>query len=366
MPDSKRTALYDTHKRYGARLIPFGGWEMPVEYSGIAAEHAAVRNAVGLFDVSHMGELFVRGDGARELLQYVTSNDVSLLEDGQAQYSAMANEGGRVVDDLLVYRINAENYMMVVNAANIAKDFQWLQSHNGTGARIEDASDRTTMLATQGPRSQETLATLTDVDLSRVAYYRFSRAKLAGVDGIASRTGYTGEDGFEFYFDRDQSEAVWEAILESGKPHGILPVGLGARNTLRLEAKMLLYGNDMDETTTLLEAGLGWIAKLDKGSFVGREALVKQKETGLKRKLVGFEMLGRDIARDHYAAVVGGEEVGHVTSGSPSITLKKNIGLAYLPIAHTRPGTRFEVRVRKRLCGAAVVKTPFYKRRSSV
>ncbi len=363
MPEIKRTALYDTHKRCGARLIPFGGWEMPVEYSGITAEHAAVRNAVGLFDVSHMGEFFVRGEGVRELLQFVTSNDVSLLEDGQAQYSAMAYEEGTVVDDLLVYRVDAETYMLVVNAANIAKDFQWLQAHNEAGARIEDDSDRTTMLATQGPRSQETLAPLTDVDLSQIAYYRFSRAKLAGVDGIVSRTGYTGEDGFEFYFDRQQSEAVWEAILESGKAHGILPVGLGARNTLRLEAKMLLYGNDMDETTTLLEAGLGWIAKLDKSSFVGREALVKQKEAGLQRKLVGFEMLGRDIARDHYAALVGGKEVGHVTSGSPSITLKKNIGLAYLPIAHTGPGTRFQVRVRKRLCDAAVVKTPFYKRR---
>ena len=363
MPDSKRTALYDTHKRYGARLIPFGGWEMPVEYSGITAEHRAVRNAVGLFDISHMGEFFVRGARARELLQYVTSNDVSLLEDGQAQYSAMANEEGRVVDDLLVYRIDAENYMMVVNAANIGKDFQWLQSHNDAGAQIEDASDWTTMLATQGPRSLDTLTPLTDIDLSQVAYYRFARAKLAGVDGMLSRTGYTGEDGFEFYFDRDQSEAVWEAILDSGKAHGIVPVGLGARNTLRLEAKLLLYGNDMDETTTLLEAGLGWITKLDKGSFVGREALAKQKEAGLQRKLVGFEMLGRDIARDHYAALVEGDEVGHVTSGSPSITLEKNIGLAYLPMEHTRPGTRFEVRVRKRVCDAAVVKTPFYKRR---
>ena len=363
MPESKRTALYDTHKRYGARLIPFGGWEMPVEYSGITAEHRAVRNAVGLFDISHMGEFFVRGARARELLQYVTSNDVSLLEDGQAQYSAMANEEGRVVDDLLVYRIDAENYLMVVNAANIAKDFQWLQSHNDAGAQIEDASDRTTMLATQGPRSLDTLTPLTDIDLSQVAYYRSARAKLAGVDGMLSRTGYTGEDGFEFYFDRDQSEAVWEAILDSGKAHGIVPVGLGARNTLRLEAKMLLYGNDMDETTTLLEAGLGWIAKVDKGSFVGREALAKQKEAGLQRKLVGFEMLGRDVARDHYTALVDGEEVGHVTSGSPSITLKKNIGLAYLPIEHTRPGTRFEIRVRKRVCDAAVVKTPFYKRR---
>ena len=363
MPDSKRTELYETHRRYGARLIPFGGWEMPVEYSGITAEHAAVRNHVGLFDVSHMGEFFVRGPTAFELLQHVTSNDVSQLEEGQAQYSAMAYEKGTVVDDLLLYRIKGEEYMMVVNAANIGKDLGWIRFHNAVGAEIEDASERTALLATQGPRSADTLQPLTDLDLSAMRYYGHSKGTVAGVGGILSRTGYTGEDGFEFYCDRNHSESVWEAILESGAAHGIVPVGLGARNTLRLEARMLLYGHDMDETTTLLEAGMGWIAKLDKGPFVGREALAKQKEAGLQRKLVGFEMVGPDIARDHYPTLVGGEEVGHVTSGSPSITLKKNIGLAYLPIEHTRPGTRFEVRVRKRVCDATVVKTPFYKRR---
>ena len=328
MSDSKRTPLYEVHKRLGARLIPFGGWDMPVEYSGIAKEHHAVRAAAGLFDVSHMGEFEVRGPAALDLIQSITTNNAAVLRDGQAQYSAMAYPSGTVVDDLLVYRRGAEDYMLVVNAGNIQKDFEWIQAHNHFNAAVKDVSDRVTLLALQGPNSARILQSLTGIRLSEIGYYYFAEGKLPGVDAIVSRTGYTGEDGFEIYFPSEHSESIWNSILEAGQPYGLIPAGLGARNTLRLEAKLLLYGNDMDENTTLLEAGLGWIVKLEKGEFIGRDSLVHQKQEGLKRKLVGFEMLGREIARDHYPVFVGEREAGHVTSGSPSITLNKNIGLA--------------------------------------
>jgi aminomethyltransferase len=363
LPDNKRTALYDTHKRLNARLIPFGGWEMPVEYSGIAKEHTAVRTAAGLFDVSHMGEFEVRGPEALALIQSVTSNDASKLVDGQAQYSAMPYPEGTVVDDLLVYRHNAEHFLLVVNAGNIEKDFEWINSHNSFQATVDNISDRVSLLAIQGPKAKSILQKITAIPLDAIQYYHFARGKVLGTDTIVSRTGYTGEDGFELYFSPEHSESIWNALIEAGGPSGLIPVGLGARNTLRLEAKMLLYGNDMDQTTTLLEAGLGWIVKFDKGEFVGRETLRRQKEEGVKRKLVGFEMLGRDIAREHYPAFVGGTEVGHVASGSPSITLKKNIGLVYLPTEHSAVGSAFQVSVRGRMCDARVVPTPFYKRR---
>src|SRR5689334_17322323 len=343
---NKRTPLYAVHKGLGARLIPFGGWEMPVEYSGIAKEHAAVRTLAGLFDVSHMGEFEIRGPEALDLVQFVTTNDASHLEDGQAQYSALAYPHGGVVDDLLVYRHNAEHFMLVVNAANISKDFEWIHSHNRLDATVEDMSNATCLLAIQGPKALEILQLLTKVRLSNLRYYHFTAATVLNADAIVSRTGYTGEDGFELYFAADKSEPVWAGILEAGASNGLLPAGLGARNTLRLEAKYLLYGNDMDGTTSLLEAGLGWIVKLEKEDFIGREALLKQKQEGIKRRLVGFEMLGKDIARDHYPVFVHGREVGHVTSGSPSITLKKNIGLVYLPAEHASIGTRFHVAVR--------------------
>ena len=362
MPEHNRTPLYTMHKRMGARLIPFGGWEMPVEYSGITKEHTAVRTAAGLFDVSHMGEFDVRGPQALDLIQLVTTNDASILGDGQAQYSAMAYPMGTVVDDLLVYRYSAEHFLIVVNAANIHKDFEWMKSYNRFDATIEDISDRVALLALQGPRAIEILQPLTALQLKNLAYYHFAQTKIGDAATIVSRTGYTGEDGFEIYVDSEHSETLWNAFLESGSPLGLLPCGLGARNTLRLEAKMLLYGNDMDATTTMLECGLGWIVKLDKGNFVGRDALLKQKQEGVQRKLVGFEMLSRDIARDHYPVFIKGREVGHVTSGSPSITLKKNIGLAYLPAEHASPGSLFQVSVRGRLSEAQVVRTPFYKR----
>jgi aminomethyltransferase len=346
----------------GARLIPFGGWEMPVEYSGIAKEHMAVRTAAGVFDVSHMGEFEVRGSEAADLLQSVTSNDLSKLSDGQAQYSALPYPEGTVVDDLLIYRHDAQHFLVVVNAGNIEKDFDWITSHNRFNATVENISDRISLLAIQGPRAQSILQRLTPVRLADIPYYHFGRGRVLEADTIISRTGYTGEDGFEIYFSPEHSEKIWNALLDSGGADGLLPAGLGARNTLRLEAKMLLYGNDMDETTTMLEAGLGWIVKLDKGPFVGREALQAQKRQGVQRKLVGFEMLGKDIAREHYPALIDGQDVGHVTSGSPSITLKKNIGLVYLPAASAEVGTKFQVSVRGRRCDAQVVRTPFYKR----
>ena len=361
--DSKKTALYDVHKRMGARLIPFGGWSMPVEYTGITKEHTAVRSAAGLFDVSHMGEFDIRGPQALDLVQFVTCNDASRLVDGQVQYSALPTDNGAVVDDVLVYRRAHDHFMLVVNASNIEKDLRWIESKNRFNATVEDRSDSTTLLSIQGPRAEEILQRLTGTPLASIRYYHFQVGKVGGSDTILSRTGYTGEDGFEIYFSSEHSEAIWNAVLETGQPLGLLAAGLGARNTLRLEARLLLYGNDMDETTTLLEAGLGWIVKLDKGDFIGRAALEKQKVEGVRRSLVGFEMLGRDIARDHYPVHIDGKEVGHVTSGSPSITLKKNIGLAYLPAVHRAVGSAFQVLVRGRSCDAQVVPTPFYKRR---
>jgi glycine cleavage system T protein (aminomethyltransferase) len=362
LSSNKRTPLYAVHKALGARLIPFGGWEMPVEYSGISKEHAAVRAAAGLFDVSHMGEFDVRGPEALDLIQSVTTNDASKLADGQAQYSVLAYPHGTFVDDLLVYRHNAEHFMVVVNAANIGKDFEWITSHNRCDATVDNVSDDTTLIAVQGPKAIEILQPLISVPLANIRYYHFAEGKVVSVDAIISRTGYTGEDGFELYFPAGYAELVWNKILETGTPLGLLPAGLGARNTLRLEARMLLYGNDMDGTTTVLEAGLGSIVKFEKEAFMGRDALLKQKQEGVKRRLVGFEMLGREIARDHYPVFLDGREAGHVTSGSPSITLKKNIGLAYLPAERASIGTTFQVMVRNKLSEAKVVRTPFYKR----
>src|SRR6266850_1349411 len=359
----KRTPLHAVHKALGARLVPFGGWEMPVEYSGIAKEHVAVRTAAGLFDVSHMGEFEIRGPEALDLIQFVTTNDASKLVDGQAQYSALAYPHGTVVDDLLIYRHNAEHFMLVVNAANIGKDLEWITSHNRSDASIENISDEITLIAVQGPKARDILQPLTNVGLTGIEYYYFAQARVCNVDAIVSRTGYTGEDGFELYFSAKHSEPVWNGLLEVGTPRGLLPAGLGARNTLRLEARMLLYGNDMDGTTTLLEAGLGSIVKFEKEEFIGRDALSKQKQEGVKRRLIGFEMLGREIARDHYPVLVDGREAGHVTSGSPSITLKKNIGLAYLPADRAAIGATFQVQVRNKLSEAKIVRTPFYKRK---
>jgi aminomethyltransferase len=360
----KRTALFPVHQKLGAKLIPFGGWTMPVEYSGISKEHTAVRTSAGLFDVSHMGEFEVTGRQALDLIQFVTSNDASTLSDNQAQYSVLPTREGTAIDDLLVYRYAEDRFMLVVNAANIEKDFEWIGANNTFDAQIRDISEQTSLLALQGPKAEEILQPLTPVPLSNLRSYHFAEGPVLGVPATLSRTGYTGEDGFELYFPAQHSEEVWNGILNTG----VIPAGLGARNTLRLEAKLLLYGNDIDETTPLLEAGLGWVVKLDKldgGDFIGREVLAKQKAGALSRKLVGFEMVGRDIARDHYPIQVNGAEVGHVTSGSPSITLKKNIGLTYLPLDHSTIGTKFQVIVRGRACDAQVVPTPFYRRKDA-
>ncbi len=360
--DLRKTALFETHKSLKARMVPFGGWNMPVEYSGIIKEHTAVRTAAGLFDVSHMGEFIVSGPQALELIQYITCNDASRLVDGQAEYSALPTENGTVVDDLLVYRESANRYMLVVNASNIESDLEWIHNHNTFIASVENISNATGLLALQGPAAKEVLRVLADLSLDPIAPFHFARGRVSGVDAMISRTGYTGEDGFELYFAASNSEQLWNSIMSAGKRHGILPAGLGARNTLRLEAGMLLHGNDIDRTTTLLEAGLGWIVKPDKGSFIGSEALAKEKAEGPKRRLVGFEMLGPEIAREHYPVRVDEQEVGHVTSGSPSITLKKNIGLAYLPVDLAAVGETCEVLVRNRACKAQIVSTPFYKR----
>ena len=366
MGEVKRTALYDQHVTLGARLVHFGGWEMPVQYAGISREHQAVRTAVGLFDVSHMGEFFLRGTQAEEFAQYVTTNDVRRLTDGRAQYTTMLHQDGTIIDDLLIYRFASDRYMMVVNAANTESDFEWIRSQNDMDVDLENVSDATALLAVQGPKAEAMLQSLTSCDLSKIASFGFVEAPVAGIGCVLSRTGYTGEDGFELYLPWVDSPQVWESVRDAGRSFGIEPVGLGARNTLRLEAALMLYGNDIDRSTSPLEAGIEWVVRFDKGEFVGRKALIEQKSVGIQRSLCGFRMLGREIARDGYAALADHEAVGRVTSGGPSITLEENIGLAYLPLEYASEGTRFQVQVRKHLGEAEVVKLPFYRRRRSV
>jgi aminomethyltransferase len=345
-------------------MVPFGGWDMPVEYSGLIAEHLAVRQAAGLFDVSHMGEFEVLGPGALAFLQRVTSNNVAKIRDGQAQYSALPMPSGAPVDDVIVYRYTAERYLLVVNAGNIAKDWQWLLGQSPEGCTLRDRSDELALLALQGPKAQAILQKLTSLALEGIAYYHFAEGSVAGAPAVVARTGYTGEDGFELFVAPEAAVPTWRALIDAGRDQGLLPAGLGARDTLRLEAKMCLYGNDMDETTTLVEAGLGWIVSLDeaKGDFNGRSVLEPQKKAGTARKLAGFEVVGRGIARHGYPVFVGGEASGDVTSGSYAPFLEKSIGLCYLPSARSTVGTDLEVEVRGRRMPARVVSTPFYKR----
>jgi aminomethyltransferase len=359
----KRTPLYDLHVSLGARMVDFVGWHMPVQYAGPIPEHMAVREAAGLFDVSHMGEIEVTGKAALELVQRVTTNDVSKLDDNQVQYSTLTNESGGVIDDLLVYRINAEYFLLIVNASNTDKDYEWIKGHNTAGSVVvHDTSGAWALLALQGPRSERILQDLSDRMLDRIPYYWSQWMQVDGVNCRVSRTGYTGEDGFEILCPADSARHLWNRLLVTGQDRGLVPCGLAARNTLRLEAAFRLHGNDMDETTTPLEAGLGWVVKLNKGDFVGREALARQKAEGLKRKLVGFEVLDRAPARDNYKVAVDGAEVGHVTSGSYAPFLKKNIGLAYLPTEHAAVGREISIIVRGRSVPARIVETPFYKR----
>jgi aminomethyltransferase len=360
----KKTPLHARHSALGARMVEFGGWEMPVEYTGIVDEHMAVRTRAGLFDVSHMGEIEVAGVDALKAVQHITSNDASRLSTNQAQYSALTTPKGTFVDDVLVYRLADDHFMLVVNASNIAKDFTWItQNIKGIGdASAVNTSSRYALLALQGPAARDVLQTLTGVDLSGIKYYWFSTGEVAGVRVTISRTGYTGEDGFEVFVPPSAAERVWDAILQAGKSAGVVPAGLGARDTLRLEAAMRLYGNDMDETTTVLEADLGWIVGWKKEEFIGADVLRAQKSNGVSRKLVGFEMQDRAIGRHGYDAYVDGQKAGIVTSGTQTPYLKKAIGMAYLPSDRTEAGGEFEIDIRGRRAKAAVVPMPFYKR----
>jgi len=360
----KRTAFYPIHKQLGAKIVEFAGFDMPVQYASILEEHRAVRRSVGMFDVSHMGEVEVRGSGAAEFVQKITVNDVSKLSPGKVQYSAMCYDDGGIVDDLLVYH-RGDHFMLVVNASNIAKDVAWLQEHVSGDVRVIDNSDEVSLLAVQGPRSMETLQKLTGLRLSDIPYYAFSEGKLSGIKMTVSRTGYTGELGFELYFPSDPAigERVWNAIMEAGREFDIRPVGLGARDTLRLEMGFRLYGNDIDRTTNPLEAGLGWITRLDKGEFVGKEALETAKRKGLSRKLVGF-IVGEEKAfpRHGYEIRSDGSTVGVVTSGSLSPTLEKVIGMGYVSTEHARVGNSLNIVIRDRSARAEVAKIPFIQK----
>ena len=345
-----------------ARMVDFGGWDMPVQYTGILDEHHAVRSAVGLFDVSHMGEIEIRGPEAARLANYVTTNDVSRLKLGQAQYSALLYEHGGFVDDLLVHKVAEDHFFICCNASNQEKNYAHIRDTNRFDAQVDYASERHAQLAVQGPRALATLQKLTPVDLASIRYYWFTDATVCGAPARIARTGYTGEDGFEVYVAPDEAPRLWNAILEAGRECGIKPCGLSARNTLRLEAKMALYGHEIDASITPLEADLAWIVKLDKGDFLGRETLVKQQARGITRRLIGFEMRGRGIARDGYEVLLNGACAGWVTSGSPSPTLNKNIGLCYLPVEHAVPGRRIDILIRNQPVEAETVPTPFYKR----
>jgi aminomethyltransferase len=359
----KRTPLYEEHEKAGAKLIPFAGYMMPVQYpAGIVAEHNAVRTSCGLFDVSHMGEVFVSGPQALDLVQHVTTNDASKLVIGQAQYSVICQEDGGAVDDCIVYRISDDRYMVVVNASNKDKDFAWMQSHkHDFDCELVDSSDDYGLIAIQGPKASDILKRLTDTDLDAIKYYHFNEGKVAGLECIISRTGYTGEDGFELYVNSKDAVAIWRRLLEAGAPENLQPTGLGARDSLRLEMGYALYGNDIDDRRTPLEAGLGWVVKMDKGDFVGREALAALKAEGIKEKLVGFELKDRGFPRHGYGVRVNGEPGGEVTSGIHSPSLGKGIGMAYVPVDSSKPGSQIEIMVRDKGVMAEVVRPPFYK-----
>jgi glycine cleavage system T protein (aminomethyltransferase) len=358
----RKTALNAVHRRLGAKMVSFGGWDMPVEYSGIIAEHLAVRTAAGLFDVSHMGEIELRGPHALALVQSVTCNNAAKLVEGQAQYSGLMTDKGTFVDDLIVHKISDTHYFLCVNASNQDRDYEHIVQHNRMGAQTENAGARYSQLAVQGPKALGIVQPFTTVDLAAIRYYRFTFGKVNGIDCLVARTGYTGEDGVELYFSPEHSEKMWFDLLEAGRSAGLVPCGLGARNTLRLEAGMCLYGHEIDDTTTVWEANLAWICKLDKGDFLGRGALVRQKEEGIKRRLVGFEVADRLIARDGCPVLADESAVGRVTSGSPAPFLKKNIGMAYVPLDLADPGTDLRIGVRNQQARARVVPTPFYKR----
>ena len=371
MPETitdKRTALYDEHVAAGGRMVSFAGFVMPVQYSSLTDEHLAVRSRAGIFDVSHMGEIFVRGPRALNFVQLISCNDHGKLAIGRAQYTGLMYPQGTFVDDLLVHRLADDEYLLVVNAANTDKDFAYLSelADGEPGVEVENQSDRWAQIAVQGPLAQEILQPLTVVDLAAIKYYRFTWGDVAGHRALVARTGYTGEDGFEVYLEPSAAPTLWRALLAEGGPKGLLPAGLGARDTLRLEAGMPLYGNDIDDTTTPLEAGLGWIVKLDKGDFIGRDVLERQQEAGIERRLVGFELLSPGIARHGHPVLLGeddGEPVGHVTSGTRLPSLGKSMGMAYLPADAAQTGREFFVDIRDRRARARIVELPFYSRK---
>jgi aminomethyltransferase len=357
----RQTPLNAAHRKLGAKMVDFAGWDMPVQYAGVIAEHEGVRTGVGLFDVSHMGEIEFKGPGALESANGLISNDLARIQDGQAVYAGLLNEQGGFVDDVVAYRFSPEHIFICVNASNREKDFEWMKSH-AKGVAPAQRSDDWAQVAVQGPKAAAVVQRLCKLDLAKVSTYRFAQGAVAGIDCIVSRTGYTGEDGFELYCAPDRAEKLWFALLDEGKPEGAAPAGLGARDSLRTEMKYALYGNDIDDAHTPLEAGLGWIVKMDKGDFVGRAALEKQKAEGVKRKLVGFEMTEAGIARAHYPIAKDGQAVGEVTSGTMGPSVKKAIGIGYVPPSLAAEGSAFHVEIRGRQVGARVVKTPFYKK----
>ncbi len=358
----RTTPLNATHRKMGAKMVDFGGWDMPVQYSSLLEEHHAVRQRVGLFDVSHMGEIEVRGPEALKLVNYVSTNNAEKLKSGQAHYSGLLYEHGGFVDDILVHKVADDHFFICVNASNQDKDYEHIAAHNRFQCTVENAGAKYAQLAIQGPRALETLQKLTPVELTPMKYYWFTDGTVSGTQARIARTGYTGEDGFEIYIAPSEAPRIWDEILAAGAEFGIKAAGLGARNTLRLEAKMALYGHEIDATITPWEADLAWIVKLDKGDFVGRDALVKQKEQGITRKLIGFEMRGRGIGRDGYEVQIDGAAAGWVTSGGPAPTLNKNIGMCYLPIQQCELGRTIQVMVRNQPVEAVTVPTPFYKR----
>jgi aminomethyltransferase len=358
----KNTALTNLHISLGAKMVPFAGYNMPVQYAGINVEHETVRKAVGVFDVSHMGEFILKGENALDLIQRVTSNDASKLVDGKIQYSCLPNEDGGIVDDLLVYRIDERTYMLVVNASNIDKDWNWINKYNSKNVEMHNISDKTSLLAVQGPKAAAALQKLTSMNLSEMEYYTFQKGVFAGVENVlVSATGYTGAGGFEVYFENQYAEKIWNAIFEAGEEFGIKPIGLGARDTLRLEMGFCLYGNDINDSTSPLEAGLGWITKFTK-EFTNSKNLLAQKEAGVKRKLIGFEMIERGIPRHDYKIVnADGAEIGIVTSGTQSPSLQKAIGLGYVNTEYSKEGTDIYISIRDQKVLAKTVKYPFYK-----
>lgn len=359
----KNTALTHIHEQLGAKMVPFAGYNMPVQYEGVNAEHETVRNSVGVFDVSHMGEFFLKGENALALIQKVTTNDASKIAVGKAQYSCLPNKDGGIVDDLIIYRMAENEYMLVVNASNIEKDWNWISQFNDLGVEMTNKSDEYSLLAIQGPKAAEAMQSLTEINLTEMPYYSFQVATFAGVNGvIISATGYTGSGGFEIYFKNEVAEQVWAKVFEAGASFGIKPIGLAARDTLRLEMGFCLYGNDIDDTTSPFEAGLGWITKFDK-EFTNSENLKKEKEQGPTRKLIGFELIERGIPRHGYEIVdANGKVIGKVTSGTQSPSLNKGIGLGYVTIENAKADTEIFIRIRKNDVAAKIVKTPFYKK----